>query len=216
MRAACFATLASILAVGVQAHFQLSYPEPRGPFVEDDEPMFCDNYVNAVDNRTTFPISGGYIILNSEHTSWTFGVEISTKQNPTSFANFTANNTDNGQDQLVRQFATGSGEGSICIPLDLNSTGISGVKDGANVTLQFIFDGGDGELFQCADVTLAANASLPGGCSNSTGSGSSDSNSTSSGSSSSGSGSGAAAVAAPQALPVALVLGVVSLLAAFF
>ncbi|VDB84491.1 unnamed protein product [Peniophora sp. CBMAI 1063] len=213
MRAVCFTTLASFFAVGVNAHFQLQYPEPRGPFVEDDEPTFCDNYVNAVDNRTAFPLSGGYIKINSEHTSWTFGVEISTKQNPTSFANFTANNTDNGQEQLVRQFSQGSGEGSFCIPLDLNSTGISGVQDGANVTLQFIFDGGDGELFQCADLTLAANASLPGGCSNSTGSGSDDDNSTSS---SSSSGSGAVAIAAPLALPAALALGGIGLIAALF
>ena len=89
MRTACFAALASF-AIGVSAHFQLQYPEPRGPFVEDDEPKFCgmlnltsheqcrtdcfglvDNYVNAVSNRTAFPLSGGYIILNSEHTSWT-------------------------------------------------------------------------------------------------------------------------------------------------
>lgn len=36
-----------------------------------DSVNFLDNYVNAVDNRTAFPLSGGYIILNSEHTSWT-------------------------------------------------------------------------------------------------------------------------------------------------
>lgn len=25
----------------VSAHFQLQYPDPRGPFVEDNEPNFC-------------------------------------------------------------------------------------------------------------------------------------------------------------------------------
>jgi hypothetical protein len=66
-------------------------------------------------------------------------------QNPTSFDNFT--NSTGGQ-QLARNFASGSGEGSFCIPLDLSNTGITGVSNGANVTLQFVFNGGDGTLYQ--------------------------------------------------------------------
>ena len=51
-----------------------------------------------------------------------------------------------------------TGEGLFCIDLDLATSGISGVKDGANVTLQLIFDGGDGQLYQvkfigCHDET---------------------------------------------------------------
>jgi len=29
------------LASAVSAHFQMQYPDPRGPFVEDNEPSFC-------------------------------------------------------------------------------------------------------------------------------------------------------------------------------
>jgi hypothetical protein len=75
-------------------------------------------------------------------------------QDPTSFSNFT--NSSGGQ-QLARNFASGSGEGNFCIPLDLSNTGISGVADGANVTIQFVYNGGDGTLYQ---VSLRA-AFLP-------------------------------------------------------
>jgi len=106
-------------------------------------------------------------------------------QDPTSFNNFT--NSSGGQ-QLARNFASFTGAGGFCIPLDLTNTGISGVSDGANVTIQLIFNGGDGNLYQvsvrvacsfptpsshmtymydmtdftqCADLTLAQNFSIP-------------------------------------------------------
>ena len=45
------------------------------------------------------------------------------------------------------------GEGAFCFPIDLAAANLPGVQDGANVTLQFTFDGGDGELFQvCTPV----------------------------------------------------------------
>lgn len=114
-------------------------------------------------------------------------------QDPTSFNNFT--NSSGGQ-QLARNFASATGSGGFCIPLDLSSTGISGVSDGANVTLQFVYNGGDGNLYQvstssgyllvlhvarrmsefsfsfyqCTDLTLAQNFTIPSNisCSNAT------------------------------------------------
>jgi len=70
---------------------------------------------------------------------------LSTAQNPTSFDNFT---TSSGQQQIVRGFANATGSGDFCIPLDLSNTGISGVADGANVTVQFVYNGGDQNLYQ--------------------------------------------------------------------
>ena len=66
-------------------------------------------------------------------------------QDPTSFTNFT--NSAGGQ-QLARNFASANGTGGFCIPLDLSNTGISGVDNGANVTIQLLYNGGDGNLYQ--------------------------------------------------------------------
>lgn len=82
------------------------------------------------------------------------GVLISTVQNPISFDNFTANDTSSGADQFARNYASGSGEGTVCIPLDLSNTGVSGVQSGANVTIQIVYDGGDGNLFQVSALVL--------------------------------------------------------------
>ncbi|KAJ7745912.1 hypothetical protein DFH07DRAFT_889913 [Mycena maculata] len=160
---------ASLLAL-VNAHFQLQFPLPRGPFVMDSEPNFCDGYTNAVSNRTIFPLTGGFFSLNSEHTSWTAGVAISTIQDPTSFNDFA---------QIV-PFFKDSGEGLFCFPLDLLSTNATGLTSGENVTIQITFDGGDGELFQCADLTLSSTATIPSNvsCTNGTSSASGSATST--------------------------------------
>jgi hypothetical protein len=78
-------------------------------------------------------------------TFFSVGVLVSTAQNPTSFNDF---NSANGSNQLAVQFFQTSGEGLACFNIDLNNTGISGVKDGANVTIEVVFDGGDGTLYQ--------------------------------------------------------------------
>jgi len=78
-------------------------------------------------------------------------VLISTVQDPTSFSNF---NSSTGQQQFARFFASATGEGTFCIPLDLSHLNISGVGDGANVTLQYQFNGGDGSLFQVFAILL--------------------------------------------------------------
>jgi len=154
------ALIFSGLAAVVSAHFQLQYPAPRGPFVEDSEPTFCDGYNNAVSNRTTFPLTNGVIELNSEHPSWTIGVIISTAQNPTAQDNFTTPSNSSAF-QYVMEYNRQSGEGLYCLPLDIEAAGVSGIQDGSNVTIEIIFDGGDGTLYQCADLTLSSSVSVP-------------------------------------------------------
>lgn len=86
MRFSTFALLIGAITA-VNAHFELAYPVPRGPFDDDNEVNFCgivapfltirvlifaaDGYGNAVDNRTEFPLSGGYVTLSSFHPTWT-------------------------------------------------------------------------------------------------------------------------------------------------
>lgn len=70
---------------------------------------------------------------------------ISTVPDPDNFANFT---DSKGNDQMVVNYFETSGEGAFCAPIDIGAANITGVKDGSNVTIQFVFDGGDGELYQ--------------------------------------------------------------------
>ncbi|KIM84564.1 hypothetical protein PILCRDRAFT_818139 [Piloderma croceum F 1598] len=157
MRLSAVATFLG-LASAASAHFQMQYPAPRGPFVEDNEPSFCDGYTDAVSNRTTFPLTNGVIKMNSEHPTWTVGVVVSTKQNPTAFGDF--NNASNESQLAVNYFQT-TGEGLACFNIDLSKSGIPGVQDGANITIEVVYDGGDGQLYQCADLTLSSTVSVP-------------------------------------------------------
>jgi len=138
------------------AHFQISYPVVRGPFNDDNEPQFCDGYTNPA-NRTLFPLTNGTIFWNGSHESWTVGVMISTAASPTSFNDF---HTSSGGDQLVVSYFQGTGL-SGCIRIEPTAAGIPGIQNGSNVTFQMVFDGGDGKLYQCMDVTLSENVTVP-------------------------------------------------------
>ena len=75
----------------VNAHFEISFPEVRGPFDEDNEPQFCgqcfldgycwfeqepdasgrpDGYTDPA-NRTQFPLTNGFIVWDGSHPQWT-------------------------------------------------------------------------------------------------------------------------------------------------
>ncbi|KAJ7636081.1 hypothetical protein DFH06DRAFT_1336227 [Mycena polygramma] len=202
--------LASLLALA-NAHFQLQFPPPRGAFVEDDEPKFCDGYDSASTNRTVFPLTGGFFSLNSEHNAWTAGVSISTKGQPATFDDFST----------IVPFFKASGEGIVCFNLDLSKTNATGLTDGQNVTLEIVFDGGDGELFQCADVTLSSTAKLSSSdCKNSSGSDDGSSSASGTGASATAPAPSTSATNAPSAASslrfngyVALLLGLVGVAA---
>jgi hypothetical protein len=72
------------------------------------------------------------------------GVLLSTAAAPESFNDF---HTSSGADQLVVGYFQGTGT-SGCIRVNTTAAGISGVQNGSNVTLQMVFDGGDGKLYQ--------------------------------------------------------------------
>ncbi|KAJ3503404.1 hypothetical protein NLJ89_g8450 [Agrocybe chaxingu] len=154
-----FSTFALLLCLfgAANAHFRLLYPLPRGNFVADLEPNFCGGYTEVTTNRTTFPLSGGFFRISTGHPDWAAGVLVSTVPNPNNFDNFSVN----GVQQLVKPFAREADAGSFCIPLNLTEAGVAGVQDGANVTIQVVFDGGDGLLYQCADLTLSAALTSP-------------------------------------------------------
>jgi hypothetical protein len=82
---------------------------------------------------------------------------ISTVDNPSSFDHF---NVD-GQQQLIHPYAQEDDAGTFCVPLNISAANIPNVRDGSNVTIQVVFEGGDGNLYQCADLTLSANLTTP-------------------------------------------------------
>ncbi|KAG5719316.1 hypothetical protein E4T56_gene13297 [Termitomyces sp. T112] len=167
----CYLTLLILAIVtAVSAHFQLQFPPPRGVFEMNDEITFCDGYMTPAATRSTFPLSNGFFSLNSEHPQFTTGVFVSTAGNPTSFNNFTQ----------VKPFFQTEGEGIFCFPLSLSSSSnATSLQNGQNVTIQIVYDGGDGQLFQCADLTLSNDFTIPSDvpCTNATGSASGSSTS---------------------------------------
>jgi hypothetical protein len=70
---------------------------------------------------------------------------ISTASDPTNFTYF---HTSSGADQLVVGYFRGSGTTGLCLSVMPTAAGIPGVQDGANVTFQMVFNGGDGVLYQ--------------------------------------------------------------------
>ncbi|KAG2185003.1 hypothetical protein INT43_000916 [Umbelopsis isabellina] len=193
-------SIAAVLVAALssaQAHYQLTYPVPRGPFSEDNEPIGpCATY-NVSPNRTEFPLSKGFMEINSEHVQYTYSVHLVLNSNP-SAADFTAQNStvSNGTNSFPEQ---------ACLPVDLSK--YSNIADGTNATLQIVYNAGDSILYECADVVLKSspagwNASA---CSNANGA-SPSGNGTSGGSTSS-----ASALTASSALAaIGLVLAAAS------
>ncbi|KAG7099453.1 hypothetical protein E1B28_001304 [Marasmius oreades] len=152
-----FAFLLAFCTSAVRAHFRLQFPDPRGAFVAQKEIDFCGGYTDAVNNRTAFPLSGGMISISSGHENFVVGVLLSTSQNANTWEAF---NNAGGQQQLVRNYARQPSAGTFCIPLDLNSTGIAGVQEGTNVTIQIVYLGGDGNLYQVRPLSQTVADSL--------------------------------------------------------
>ncbi|KZO99728.1 hypothetical protein CALVIDRAFT_534155 [Calocera viscosa TUFC12733] len=168
----------ALAAAPALAHFQLNYPPPRGPFVAQMELSFCSGYPTGA--RSPFPIDGGFVDITSEHPTATVGIIISFDNNPTTFAQF--NITANGTSYPpLLPFFTMNWQGDLCVPVDAESVGIP-IVNGTNATLQVEFNGSDGALFDCADVVLITNYTIPSGtqCSNSTASSSTSTSTTSS------------------------------------
>lgn len=81
----------------------------------------------------------------------TAAVLISLEQNPNDFTDF--NKTSSGDElPYAVPFFQGTGAGEICIPVDVGNLNIKGVGNGTNVTLQVMFAGADGNLFQVCTV----------------------------------------------------------------
>lgn len=140
----------------VTAHIKILYPALRGPNVAANQIYFCGGY-NNTGTRVPFPLSNGFVLYGTSHPIWTVGIQISTAQNPSSFNDF---HNSNGSDQLAVKYFEGQGSQS-CIPVNIAALGLPGVGEGSNVTLQFVQDASDGQLYQCMDLTLSSSFMIP-------------------------------------------------------
>ena len=138
LSAATLLIVALISAHTVLAHFQLTYPASRG-FDETKEPTAPCGGFDSIGSRVQVPLKNAFVEINSEHTSYTYTVSVLVNNSPV-VADFSTSN--------LTQVATGSRNypESACLPMDLSKN--TAIKDGANATIQVVFNGGDGSLYQ--------------------------------------------------------------------
>jgi hypothetical protein len=119
------------------AHFQLTWPESRG-FDDSSATKFpCGGFDSVSSNRTDFPMSGGPIQLNLEHSQTRFAVYLAIGEDPGS--NFSI---------VLRPQSEREGLGSYClgqvsVPSNLN------ISAGTKATIQVVSNGDpNGGLYQ--------------------------------------------------------------------
>ncbi|CAG7851833.1 SubName: Full=Uncharacterized protein {ECO:0000313/EMBL:CCA74467.1} [Serendipita indica DSM 11827] len=139
------------------AHFSLVYPPTRGfeHDIEDQAP--CGGF-NNVTARTPFPIGDSKIALQSSHDA-NILVMISFAESPSNITSFTTQANGQPRNPVENWFRI-SGK-DVCRDIDIASGNYTEAVDGANATLLVQYVGGDSPLFQCSDIVLRTNASVP-------------------------------------------------------
>ncbi|KAF9110976.1 hypothetical protein BGX27_005551 [Mortierella sp. AM989] len=143
-------SLATLLlcSSAAMAHYTLDYPQSRG-FDDAKEPSAPCGGFDAVANRTQFPLTKGFLQINSHHAKAEVKINVVIGNSPAAADFITAAGTPANSTSLNRP-------GNICLPLDLSS--YKGAADNINATIQIVYNGGDSPLYQCADVVLVASA----------------------------------------------------------
>ncbi|KAG2228731.1 hypothetical protein INT48_001165 [Thamnidium elegans] len=139
-------TLISMQSIAL-AHFTMTYPSSRG-FDTLKEPLApCGGYDTLSAQRVQMPLKSSFIQIDSGHTAYTFVVYALLKNDPV--------NPDFIPSNLVQVAQGGRSypEGA-CLPLTFSES----VQANTNVTLQVVYNGGDGLLYQCVDALLVDSA----------------------------------------------------------
>lgn len=137
-----FTALLALACQTVFGHYQLTYPPSRG-FDESREVIGpCGGFDSVSSNRTDFPLKNGFVEINSEHTKYTYKVNIAYGSKPTA-ADFTSDTSMVAQGQVAYPSQS-------CLPVDLSS--VKNATDGTLATLQILYMAGDGDLYQVSMV----------------------------------------------------------------
>ena len=119
------------------AHFTLTYPKSRG-FDESKEAIGpCGSFDTPSSDRVQIPLKSSFIQVDSGHITWSYVVNALTKPNPT------ANDFTQANFVQVAQGGRSYPQGA-CLPLSFNDS----FKPNTNVSLQVVYNGGDGLLYQ--------------------------------------------------------------------
>ncbi|KAK6086182.1 Uncharacterized protein SCUP515_00542 [Seiridium cupressi] len=136
------------------AHFGIEFPEWRADTLTDEDGPYsqyeypCANVPAGIGNRTEWPLNGGAVSLELHH-AWTYVfINLGLGENVTNF-----------NISLTPEFFNVTGNGTFCLPsLSLPV----GIADGTNASIQVVTSGKSGSaLYNCADITLVANAAAP-------------------------------------------------------
>ncbi|KAG0001349.1 hypothetical protein BGZ80_004336 [Entomortierella chlamydospora] len=143
-------SLASLLlcSSAAMAHFTLDYPQSRG-FDDDKEGTAPCGGFDTVANRTQFPLTNGFLQINSRHVSAEITINVVIGSNPVAADFTTAAGTPANSTSLKHP-------GNACFPLDLST--FQGAANNTNATIQIVYNGGDSPLYQCSDVVLVTSA----------------------------------------------------------
>ncbi|KAF2455703.1 hypothetical protein BDY21DRAFT_365428 [Lineolata rhizophorae] len=151
------------------AHFLVEYPYWRGDSFEDPAsqwlwPCANVNQTESADNRTSWPLTGGSVVLEVHH-QWAY-----------TFINLGLGNEVTSFNVTLVEGFNQTGNGTLCMPeigggmlAELAGTNIT---EGTNATLQFVQVNERGNaLYNCADITFTESAEILSGdaCMNSTG-----------------------------------------------
>lgn len=122
----------------VSAHFTLTYPSSRGFDDTKEATAPCGGFDTPSAQRVQLPIDGAFIEINSGHTSYTYIINALAKNNPTT--------ADFSNTSSLVQVAQGGRNypQAACLPLSFTQD----IKSNTNVTLQVVYNGGDGLLYQ--------------------------------------------------------------------
>ncbi|EGG01765.1 Hypothetical protein MELLADRAFT_38921 [Melampsora larici-populina 98AG31] len=146
----------------ISAHFTLDFPATRG-FDEDKEASFCGGFSVPTNSsgRTKFPLSGlAPVRITSHHQKAEVTILLSVKPNPTSLSDFKTK----GQSNCLMSYTTIVGQGKFCFMVDVSNLASKitpAPVEGSLATIQVLFNGGDGILYQCTDVVLTQAAKIP-------------------------------------------------------
>ncbi|KAI8344932.1 hypothetical protein BD560DRAFT_411704 [Blakeslea trispora] len=132
----------------VSAHFTLTYPSSRGFDESKEATAPCGSFDSVSSTRVKLPKSA-FVQINSGHVSYSYVINAVYNNNPS---------TSDFSGSSLKELASGTRTfpQGACLPFQFGDD----IKDGTNATIQVEYNGGDGMLYQCFDVTYDSTATL--------------------------------------------------------